>query len=116
MKSSYIIIEFQIHFQGLVSDTNFSQTTLFIHGKTILINNFMFKILQCMVMFSPLSISVQISITQTLWSLEANMYNYSRFQITFHCNVPNFVVKFGSSLRSSKVHFRIHKPVCKQRL
>ena len=41
---------------------------------------------------------------------------YSRFQITFHCNVPNFVVKFGSSFRSSKVHFRIHKPVCKQRL
>ena len=25
-------------------------------------------------------------------------------------------MKFGSSLRSSKVHFRIHKPVCKQRL
>ena len=42
--------------------------------------------------------------------------NYSRFQITFHCNIPNFVAKFGSSLRSSKVHFRIHEPVCKQRL
>ena len=26
--------------------------------------------------------------------------NYSRFQITFHCNVPNLVVKFGSSLRT----------------
>ena len=38
---------------------------------------------------------------------------YSRFQITFHCNIPNFVAKFGSSLRSSKVHFRIRKPVCK---
>ena len=35
------------------------------------------------------------------------MRHYSRFQITFHCNVPNFVVNFGSSLRSSKVHFRI---------
>ena len=41
---------------------------------------------------------------------------YSRFQITFHCNIPNFVAKFGNLLRSSKVHFRIHKPVCKQRL
>ena len=40
----------------------------------------------------------------------------SRFQITFHGNIPNFVAKFGNSLRSSKVHFRIHKPVCKQRL
>ena len=38
---------------------------------------------------------------------------YSRFQITFHCNIPNFVAKFGNSLRSSKVHFRIRKPVCK---
>ena len=41
---------------------------------------------------------------------------YSRFQLTFHCNIPKFVAKFGSSLRSSKVHFRIRKPVCKQRL
>ena len=40
-----------------------------------------------------------------------NLEFYSRFQITFH-----FVAKFGSSLRSSKVRFRIHKPVCKQRL
>ena len=38
---------------------------------------------------------------------------YSRFQITFHNNIPSFVAKFGNSLRSSKVHFRIHKPVCK---
>ena len=38
---------------------------------------------------------------------------YSRFQVTFHCKIPNFVAKFGSSLRSSKVHFRIRKPVCK---
>ena len=22
---------------------------------------------------------------------------YSRFQVTFHCNIPNFVAKFGSS-------------------
>ena len=41
---------------------------------------------------------------------------YSRFQITFHCNIPNFVAKFRNLLRSSKVHFRIHKPVCKQSL
>ena len=40
---------------------------------------------------------------------------YSQFQITLHCDIPNFVAKFGNSLRSSKVHFRIHKPVCKQR-
>ena len=39
--------------------------------------------------------------------------SYCRFQITFHCNIPNFVPKFGNSLRSSKVHFRIPKPVCK---
>ena len=38
---------------------------------------------------------------------------YCRFQITFHCSIPNFVPKFGNSLRSSKVHFRIPKPVCK---
>ena len=38
---------------------------------------------------------------------------YSQFQVTFHCKIPNFVAKFGSSLRSSKVHFRIRKPVCK---
>ena len=38
---------------------------------------------------------------------------YSRFQVTFHCNIPNFVAKFGNSWRSSKVHFRIRKPVCK---
>ena len=37
---------------------------------------------------------------------------YRRFQLTFHCYIPNFVAKFGSSLRSSKVRFRIHKPVC----
>ena len=36
---------------------------------------------------------------------------YSRFKITFHCNMPNFVAKFENSLRSSKFHFRIHKPV-----
>ena len=38
---------------------------------------------------------------------------YSRFQGTFHCKITNFVAKFGNSLRSSKVHFRIRKPVCK---
>ena len=29
--------------------------------------------------------------------------HYSRFQITSHCSILNFVAKFGSSLRSSKV-------------
>ena len=43
----------------------------------------------------------------------SNSHNYRRFQLTFQCNIPNFVAKFGSSLRSSKVRFRIHKPVCK---
>ena len=38
---------------------------------------------------------------------------YCRFQLTFHWNVPNFIPNFGSSLRSSKVHNEIHKPVCK---
>ena len=31
-------------------------------------------------------------------------------------NIPNFVPKFASSLRTSKVHIEIHKPVCKQRI
>ena len=38
---------------------------------------------------------------------------YSRFQLTFHCDIPIFVAKFGSSLWISNVHFRICKPVCK---
>ena len=38
---------------------------------------------------------------------------YSQFQLTFHCNIPNFVAKFQNLLRSSKVHFGIRKPVCK---
>ena len=52
------------------------------------------------------------------WELpiRSDAHLYSRFQITFHCDIPNFVAKFASSLRSSKVHFRIHEPVCKQRL
>ena len=52
----------------------------------------------------------------TLIELAVYKTFYSRFQVTFHCNIPNFVANFGNSLRSSKVHFRIHKPVCKQRL
>ena len=36
-----------------------------------------------------------------------------QFQVTFYCNIPNFVAKFGNSLRSSKVHFRIRKPAPK---
>ena len=27
-------------------------------------------------------------------------------------NIPNFVIKFASSLRSSKVHIEIQKPIC----
>ena len=34
---------------------------------------------------------------------------YSRFQMTFHCNIPNFVAKFRSSLRSSKVRCEVQK-------
>ena len=51
----------------------------------------------------------------TDWQKHKRKYTeiYCRFQITFHCNIPNFVPKFGNSLRSSKVHFRIPKPVCK---
>ena len=41
---------------------------------------------------------------------------YCLFQPTFQCNIPKFVVKFASSLRSSKVHFRIRKHVCKETL
>ena len=34
---------------------------------------------------------------------ELNACNYySRFQMPFHCNIPNFAAKFGNSLRSSK--------------
>jgi hypothetical protein len=39
---------------------------------------------------------------------------YSRFHETLITNVPNFVAKFASSLRSSEVHIGIHKPICKQ--
>ena len=35
--------------------------------------------------------------------------------LKFLCDIPNFVAKFGSSSRSFKVHFRMRKPVCKQR-
>lgn len=47
----------------------------------------------------------------------ANILNwyYCRFQITLHLNILHFVTKFRYSLRSSKVHFRIRKPVCKLR-
>ena len=39
---------------------------------------------------------------------------YSRFHKTLTTNVPNFVAKFASSLRSSEAHIGIHKPICKQ--
>ena len=39
--------------------------------------------------------------------------HFSRFQVTFYCNIPNFLAKLGSSSRSSKVNSRIRKPVCK---
>ena len=41
---------------------------------------------------------------------------HRRSQLASHCNIPNFVAKFGSSSRSSKVQFRIRKLVCEQRL
>ena len=51
-------------------------------------------------------IQTPIQVLDYLKSIQNWSVCYSRFQITFHCNVPNFVVKFGSSLRSSKVSFR----------
>jgi hypothetical protein len=39
---------------------------------------------------------------------------YNRFHETLTTNVPNFVAKFASSLRSSEAHIGIHKPICKQ--
>ena len=39
--------------------------------------------------------------------------SYRPFQVTFYYNIPNFVATFVCSLQSSKVHFRICKPVCK---
>ena len=41
-------------------------------------------------------------------------YYYSQFHETLTTNVPNFVGKFASSLRSSQVHIGIHKPICKK--
>jgi hypothetical protein len=53
--------------------------------------------------------------SQTM-ELVKSLRNYSRFHETLTTNVPNFVVKFASSLRSCKVHNEIHKPVCKLRI
>jgi hypothetical protein len=39
---------------------------------------------------------------------------YSRFHKALTTNVPNFVAKFASSLRSLEAHTGIHKPICKQ--
>jgi hypothetical protein len=39
---------------------------------------------------------------------------YSRFHKSLTTNVPNFFVKFASSLRSSEAHIGILKPICKQ--
>ena len=39
---------------------------------------------------------------------------WGRFHETLTTNVPNFVAKFASSLRSSEAHIGIHKPICKQ--
>jgi hypothetical protein len=39
---------------------------------------------------------------------------YCRFHKTLTTNVPNFVAKFASLLRSSEAHIGIHKPICKQ--
>ena len=40
-------------------------------------------------------------------------FSYSRFQVTFHCKIPNFVAKFGNSLRSSKFISEFTSRVCK---
>ena len=50
------------------------------------------------------------------WYCSSIYSNYCWFQLTFHCNIPNFVVKFASLLQSSKVHFGVCQPVCNQRL
>ena len=56
-------------------------------------------------------------VSSRLITFEMGQLNtYRWFQVTFHGNIPNFVAKFVCSLQSSKVHFRICKPVCKQRL
>ena len=47
-------------------------------------------------------------------NLLLNLFGCVLLDVLFQCNIPNFLVKFGSSLRSSKVHFRIRKPVCKE--
>jgi hypothetical protein len=39
---------------------------------------------------------------------------YSGFHETLTTNVPNFVAKFASSLRSSEALIGIDKPICKQ--
>ena len=38
--------------------------------------------------------------------LKHSPHLYSRFQITFHCNIPNFVAKFGSSFAKFKSSFQ----------
>ena len=48
--------------------------------------------------------SKKIRISDILQSISQN----------FCQNIPKFVPKFVSSLRSSKVHIEIQKPVCKQ--
>ena len=49
---------------------------------------------------------------QCLRIVRVATFQYSRFQPTFHSKILKFVAKFGNSLPSSKVHFRIRKPVC----
>ena len=57
---------------------------------------------------------ITVEILQQFQVIAQNSLCYRRFQLTFHCNIPNFVAKSACSLRSSNVRFRIHKPVCKQ--
>jgi hypothetical protein len=59
--------------------------------------------------------SVFVSSLQTAKEFsKLNFYYYSQFHETLTTNVPNFVGKFASSLRSSQVHIGIHKPICKK--
>ena len=38
---------------------------------------------------------IQGNVRYSVWILYTVTLFYSRFQITFHCNIPNFVAKFG---------------------
>ena len=56
---------------------------------------------------TPLLGNLYTADTSKQRTLDVRPKLYCRFQLTFHRNFPKFVVKFASSKRSSKVHFRI---------